>query len=68
MHEILLKDQEFVEAWIYYKDYLSEKGAKIKSEAIEQLELEKLFILSGESPKQAVWMLNRLMINSYTVI
>lgn len=66
--DVILQNPEFVEAWSYYKDYLTEKGARLKSDAAENDQLEKLFELSGESVERAIEVLNITMRNGYTSI
>ena len=66
MYDVILQNPEFVKAWSYYKDYLTEKGARLKSDAAENDQLEKLFELSGESAERAIEILNITMRNGYT--
>ncbi|MGE4308279.1 hypothetical protein [Bacteroides sp.] len=66
MYDVILQNPEFVKAWSYYKDYLTEKGARFKSDAAENDQLEKLFELSGESAERAIEILNITMRNGYT--
>lgn len=66
--DVILQNSEFVKAWSYYKDYLTEKGARLKSDAAENDQLKKLFELSGESVERAIEVLNITMRNGYTSI
>lgn len=66
MHDVISQNPEFVKAWSYYKDYLTEKGARLKSDAAENDQLERLFELSGESAEGAIEILNITMRNGYT--
>jgi len=66
MHDVILQNPEFVKAWSYYKDYLTEKGARLKSDAAENDQLKKLFELSGESVERAIEILDITMRNGYT--
>lgn len=66
MYDVILQNPEFVKAWSYYKDYLTEKGARFKSDAAENDQLEKLFEISGESAERAIEILNITMRNGYT--
>ena len=66
MYDVILQNPEFVKAWSYYKKYLTEKGARLKSDAAENDQLEKLFELSGESAERAIEILNITMRNGYT--
>lgn len=66
MYDVILQNPEFVKAWSYYKDYLTEKGARLKSDAAENDQLEKLFEISGESAERAIEILNITMRNGYT--
>ena len=66
MYDVILQNPEFVEAWSYYKKYLTEKGARLKSDAAENDQLEKLFELSGESVERAIEILDITMRNGYT--
>ena len=68
MYDVILQNPEFVKAWFYYKDYLTEKGARLKSDAAENDQLEKLFELSGESVEIAIKVLNITMRNGYTSV
>ena len=66
MYDVIFQNPEFVKAWSYYKDYLTEKGARLKSDAAENDQLEKLFELSGESAERAIEILDITMRNGYT--
>lgn len=66
MYDVILQNPEFVKAWSYYKDYLTEKGARLKSDAAENDQLKKLFEISGESAERAIEILNITMRNGYT--
>ena len=66
MYDVIQQNPEFVKAWSYYKDYLTEKGARLKSDAAENDQLEKLFELSGESVERAIKVLDITMRNGYT--
>ena len=68
MYDVILQNPEFVKAWSYYKDYLTEKGARLKIDAAENDQLEKLFELSGESVENAIKVLNITMRNGYTSV
>ena len=66
MYDVILQYPEVVKAWSYYKKYLTEKGARLKSDAAENDQLEKLFELSGESVERAIKVLDITMRNGYT--
>ena len=68
MYDVILQNPEFVKAWSYYKKYLTEKGARLKSDAAENDQLEKLFELSGESVERAIEILDITMRNGYTSV
>lgn len=68
IYNIFLNNEILMKTWGFYKDYLIEKGARMKSGEVEQTELEKLFSLSEQSPERAVRLLDMVMVGGYTSI
>lgn len=63
-----LANAELLSSWDSYKSYLQEKGYKIETKDYESEELFKLFMISGQNIKTAIFILNRIIAGSYNCI